>query len=136
MSSADGICFTPWPHAELPGFSLPALEAAKCVAKQGDELFERVHRGLYEAFFTHSRNIADREAVAAIVAAAGADMERFAADVEAGVGREAVIGDYEGPGGGHGGRPVPTVIVADTGRGPGGLADYAVYPAAAGEGLA
>src|SRR3989442_14563589 len=114
MSSADGIRFTPWPHAELPGWSLPALEAAKCVAKQGDELFERVHRGLYEAFFTHSRNIADPEAVAAIVAAAGADMERFAADVEAGVGREAVIRDYDGGVGGDEGRPDPNILVART----------------------
>src|SRR5947208_67932 len=28
MSAADGIRFTPWPHAELPAFSLPALEGA------------------------------------------------------------------------------------------------------------
>src|SRR3989442_14730211 len=105
MSSADGIRFTPWPHAELPGWSLPALEAAKCVAKQGDELFERVHRGLYEAFFTHSRNIADPEAVAAIVAAAGADMERVAADFEAGVGRGGGIRDSGAPGRRRGGRP-------------------------------
>src|SRR3989442_5206310 len=95
MSPADGSRFTPWPPGELPGFSLPALEAAKCVAKQGDEVFERVHRGLYEAFFTHSRNIADPEAVAAIVAAAGADMERFAADFEAGTRREARIRDSQ-----------------------------------------
>src|SRR2546426_3678431 len=101
------------------------MEAVKCVAKQGDELFERVHRGLYEAFFTHSRNIADPEAVAAIVAAAGADMERFAADFEAGIGREAVIGDYEAAVSGV--RSIPTVIVADTGRALVGLADYAVY---------
>src|SRR5207244_9094422 len=107
MSSADGIRFTPWPHAELPGFSLPALEAAKCVAKQGDELFERVHRGLYEAFFTHSRNIADPEAVAAIVAAAGADMERFAADFEAGGGRGAGLRGRGAPGGGAPGPPPP-----------------------------
>src|SRR3989442_16035813 len=107
MSSADGIRFTPWPHAELPGFSLPALEAAKCVAKQGDELFERVHRGLYEAFFTHSRNIADREAVAAIVAAAGADMERFAADFEAGGGRQSPFADTAAAVVRPGGRPNP-----------------------------
>ena len=136
MSAADGIRFTPWPHAELPAFSLPALEAAKCAAKQGDELFERVHRSLYEAFFTHSRNIADPKDVAAIVAAAGADMERFAADVEAGIGREAVIGDYEAAVSEHGVRSIPTVIVAETGRALVGLADYAVYRAAAEEALA
>src|SRR5439155_1409442 len=73
----------------------PVMGAAKCVAKQSDELFERVHHALYEAFFTESRNIAEAKEVAAIVAAAGADMERFTADFEAGIGRDAVIGDYE-----------------------------------------
>ena len=41
MSAADGITFTPWPHATMPNWSMPALEAAKCVARQGDDLFER-----------------------------------------------------------------------------------------------
>jgi predicted DsbA family dithiol-disulfide isomerase len=136
MSAADGIRFTPWPHAELPAFSLPALEAAKCAAKQGDDLFERVHRALYEAFFTHSRNIADPKDVAAIVAAAGADMERFAADFEAGIGRDAVLSDYEAAVSEHGVRSIPTVIVAETGRALVGLADYTAYRAAAEEALA
>ena len=136
MSATDGIHFTPWPHAELPAFSLPALEAAKCAAKQGDELFERVHRSLYEAFFTHNRNIADPQDVAAIIAAAGLDMERFAADFEAGIGREAVISDYEAAVSEHGVRSIPTVIVAETGRVLVGLADYTVYRAAAEEALA
>src|SRR5438552_2117350 len=82
------------------------------------------------------RIIADPEAVAAIVAAAGADMERFAADFEAGIGREAVIGDYEAAVSEHGVRSIPTVIVADTGRALVGLADYAVYRAAVEEALA
>src|SRR3989475_6849215 len=34
MSAADGIRFTPWPHAELPGWSLPALAAAKCRSEE------------------------------------------------------------------------------------------------------
>src|SRR2546428_2722328 len=114
MSAADGIRFTPWPHAELPGWSLPALAAAKCVAKQSDELFERVHHALYEAFFTESRNIADAKEVAAIVAAAGADMERFTADFEAGTGPEAGIGDFEAAPGGHGVRSIPPGRVPHT----------------------
>ena len=71
MSSVDGITFTPWPHATMPNWSMPALEAAKCVARQGDELFERVHPRLYEAYFTRSLNIADPRVVADIVAAEG-----------------------------------------------------------------
>src|SRR3989441_7125828 len=132
MSAADGIRFTPWPHAELPGWSLPALAAAKCVAKQSDELFERVHHALYEAFFTESRNIADAKEVAAIVAAAGADMERFTADFEAGVRPDAGIGGYEAAVSEHGGRSIPTGIRPDTGPGPVGPADLARHPPAGG----
>lgn len=136
MSAGDGIRFTPWPHAELPGWSLPALEAAKCVAKQGDELFARVHVKLYEAFFTESRNIADSAVVADVVAASGADMTRFAADFDAGVGREAIASDYEAAVAEHGVRSIPTVIVAETGRALVGLADLSVYRAAVEEALA
>ena len=136
MSAGDGIGLTPWPHEELPGWSLPALEAAKCVAKQGDELFARVHVKLYEAFFTESRNIADPAVVADVVAASGADMARFAADFEAGIGREAIVSDYEAAVAEHGVRSIPTVIVAETGRALVGLADLSVYRAAVEEALA
>lgn len=129
MSAVDGITFTPWPHATMPNWSLPALEAAKCVARQGDELFERVHPRLYEAYFTKSLNIADPRAVAEIVAAEGADMTRFAADLEAGVGREAVVKDYEAAVA-EGVRSIPTVIVPQTGRVLVGLVDAAMYRAA------
>ena len=61
MSAGDGIRFTPWPHEGFAAWSLPALEAAKCAAKQGDELFARVHLDLYRAFFTESRNISVTE---------------------------------------------------------------------------
>jgi predicted DsbA family dithiol-disulfide isomerase len=127
MTAADGIRFTPWPHDELPGWSLPALEAAKCAAKQGDEAFTRVHHALYEAFFTHSRNIADGAEVIRIVAGCGIDVDRFVADYEAGAGREAVVADYEAAHTEHGVRSIPTVIVPATGRALVGLADLAQY---------
>ena len=136
MSAGDGIRFTPWPHEGFTAWSLPALEAAKCAAKQSDELFAKVHLDLYRAFFTESRNIADPVVVSDVVAAAGADMERFAADFEAGIGREAVVGDYETAITEHGVRSIPTVIVAETGRALVGLADYATYRAAVEEALA
>src|SRR3989441_9261496 len=88
MSAVEGIAFTPWPHATMPNWSLPALEAAKCVARQSDELFARVHPRLYEAYFTKSLDIADPRVVADIVAAEGVDMTRFNADLESGAGRE------------------------------------------------
>jgi len=130
MSAADGITFTPWPHAELPGFSLPALEAAKCVAGQGEEVFERVHLALYEAFFTRSLDIADPAVLAGVVAGCGADVARFTRDLETGAAREAVTADYAGAVTDHGVRAIPTVVFPGTGRTLVGLADTAVYRAA------
>jgi predicted DsbA family dithiol-disulfide isomerase len=136
MSAPDGITFTPWPHGEMPNWSLPALEAAKCAATQGDEIFERAHLGLYEAFFTRSLNIGDPAVVAGIVAGTGADMPRFTADVASGLGREAVLSDYERAVTEHRVRSIPTVIVPETGRALAGLADYATYEAAVKEAAA
>ena len=62
-------------------------------------------------------------------------MERFTADFEAGIGRDAVIGDYETAVSEHRVRSIPTVIVTDTGRTLVGLTDYAVYRAAVEEAL-
>ena len=129
MAAADGITFTPWPHAAMPNWSLPALEAAKCVARQGDEHFERVNLALFEAYFTHSRNIADPAVVREIVAAAGADLPRFDADLESGAGREAVVKDYEAAVA-EGVRSIPTVIAPETGRALVGLVDASMYRAA------
>jgi predicted DsbA family dithiol-disulfide isomerase len=136
MSASDGIVFTPWPHGEMPRWSLPALEAAKCAAKQGDEVFERVHFALYEAYFTRSLDIGDPAVVSRIVAEAGADMPRLSADVESGLGRHAVFSDYERGVTEHGVRSIPTVIVPETGRVIAGLADYAIYEAAVQEAAA
>ena len=130
MSAGDGIVFTPWPHAALPGWSLPALEAAKLVAKQGEVLFERVHIALYAAFFTHSLNIADPAVLERIVAEHGADPARFTADREAGFARAAVLADYEAAVNEHGVRAIPTVIVPETGRALVGLVDLGVYRSA------
>jgi predicted DsbA family dithiol-disulfide isomerase len=129
MSTADGITFTPWPHESMPGFSLPALEAAKGAAKQGEDVFERVHRALYEAYFTRSLNIAEPAVLARIVAEAGADPTRFEADLRAGFARQAVLADYEAAITEHGVRAIPTVIVPETGRALVGLSDLAAYRA-------
>src|SRR5262245_50976962 len=96
MAQGDDIEFVPWTRDDYPNWSLPALEAAKCVAREGAEAVERVHLRLYEAFFTHGRNIADPEEVAAIVGESGADMARFLADYRRGDARDEVIADYRG----------------------------------------
>jgi predicted DsbA family dithiol-disulfide isomerase len=130
MSREDGVTFTPWPHPEMPGWSLPALEAAKCVAKQGDDAFQRVHLALFRAYFTESRNIGDPNEVIRIVGEQGVDVDRFVADYRAGIGREAIIADYEAAVNEHGVRSIPTVIVPRTGRCVVGLSDTEEYRAA------
>lgn len=109
MSAGDGITYIPYAGARYPDWSLPALEAAKCVARQGREAFDRVHLRLYEALFTHSRNIADVDEVITIVGEAGVDRGRFLADYRAGVGREAVIRDCTAAAD-DGVRSIPTVV--------------------------
>ena len=127
MSAQDGITFTPWPHPVMPGFSLPALEAAKCVAKQGDDVFERVHTALFEAYFTRSLDIADPAVLATLVGESGGDRARFSADLGAGFARAAVVADYEAAVSEHGVRAIPTVVFPETGRTLVGLVDLATY---------
>jgi predicted DsbA family dithiol-disulfide isomerase len=126
--SGDDAIFTPWPHDDYPNWSLPALEAAKCVALQGDRAVDdRLHLALFEAFFTKSRNIAQPDEVARVVGAAGADLPRFRADYEAGAGREAVLEDYRTAVEKDGVQGIPTVILPETGERLVGLADLDTY---------
>jgi predicted DsbA family dithiol-disulfide isomerase len=131
MAADDGVVFTPWPHDDYPNWSLPALEATKCVELQGDRAVDdRLHLALFEAFFTKSRNIARPDEVARIVEAAGADMARFRADYEAGAGREPVLRDYRTAVEDDGIQGIPTVIVPGSGERVVGLADLDTYRAA------
>jgi predicted DsbA family dithiol-disulfide isomerase len=130
MAAADGITFTPWPHADhYPHWSLPALEAAKCAQRQGPQAFDRVHLRLYAAFFTESRNIADPAEVARIVTEAGVDAGRFLDDYRSGVGRDAVVTDYQAAIADRV-RAIPAVLFPDTGQSLVGMVDIARYRAA------
>lgn len=111
MAEADGVVFTMWGRDDYPTWSLPALEAAKCVALQGEDLFRRLHLRLYEAFFTRGKNIALPEEVVEVVSESGADMTRFLADYESGKAREWVLQDYEEAITRGGVRAIPTVVV-------------------------
>ena len=116
MSEADGAVFTMWRRDDYPTWSLPALEAAKCAALQGGAVFERLHLRIYEAFFSHSKNIAVREELVEVVRESGADMARFLADYESGKAKGWVLDDYEEAVTRHGVRAIPTVIVDGTAR--------------------
>lgn len=133
MSAADGLVYNAWPHQDhYPNWSLPALEAAKCVERVDRDALDRVHLRLFRAFFTESRNIADPEEVVRIVAEEGVDRDRFLAEYRAGAGREAVIEDYR-TAVEEGVRAIPTVVFPASGRVLVGLADLAQYRAAAEE---
>lgn len=126
MAAADGLVYTPWPRDDYPDWSLPALQAAKCVARQGAEAFDRLHLGLYEAFFIRSVNIARPDELVAVVRESGADMPRFLADFEQGAGRDEVLADYEEAVMRDRVRAIPTIIV-DGGRRLTGLTDLPAY---------
>src|SRR5687768_9740704 len=127
MSRGDGVTFTSWPHAEMPGWSRHELEAAKCVAKQSDAAFRIVHLALFRAYFTKSRNIGDPNEVIRIVGETGVDLDRFVADYRSGIGRDAVVADFEAAVNEHGVRSIPTVIVPRTGAYLVGLTDAESY---------
>ena len=110
MAEPDGIVFTMWSRNDYPTWSLPALEAAKCVALQGEETFRRLHLRLYEAFFTRGVNISVPEEVSQVVRESGADMTRFLADYESGKARDRVLHDYEEAVTREGVRAIPTII--------------------------
>lgn len=126
MAETDGIRFTPWPRDDFAEWSLPALELAKCAARQGPEAFDWLHLRLYEAFFTRSINIARRDELLALVGAAPLDVERLTADLDSGAGRAAVMADYREAIEVHGVRAIPTLIV-EGGPRLTGLADLPTY---------
>ena len=110
MAEPDRVVFTMWSRDDYPTWSLPALEAAKCVALQGEEAFRRLHLRLYEAFFTRGVNISVPEEVSQVVRESGADMTRFLADYESGKARDWVLHDYEEAVTREGVRAIPTII--------------------------
>jgi predicted DsbA family dithiol-disulfide isomerase len=126
MAAPDGIRFVPWARDDYPNWSLPALEAAKCVVLQGEEAFSRLHLELYHAFFERGINIANPAELIEVVRGSGADMQRFHADFEAGAARAAVMSDFERALTEDRVRAIPTVIVP-AGRRLTGLADIAEY---------
>ena len=111
MAEPDGLVYRMWSREDYPDWSLPALEAAKCVALQGEELFQRLHLGLYEAFFTRGTNISIPAEVFEVVRESGADMTRFLADYESGNTRDRILHDYEEALTRDGVRAIPTVVV-------------------------
>ena len=108
------VAYRMWERPDYPQWSLPALEAAKCVALQGEALFEATHLRLYRAFFEEGVNIGRPEEVVPVVREVpGLDVERFLTDYQRGAGRPPVLEDYEVAVREHGVRAIPTVVLPD-----------------------
>ncbi len=103
-----------WTRADYPAWSLPALDAAKCAARQGERAFEAAHLALYRAFFSEGVNIGRPEEVLGVVGRLPEiDAARLQVDYEAGVGRQSVLDDYAAATAEHGVRAIPTVVLPD-----------------------
>jgi predicted DsbA family dithiol-disulfide isomerase len=112
LAREAGIAFRMWERPDFPQWSLPALAAAQCAARQGADAFEALHLRLYAAFFAEGVNIGRPEEVVEVVRRVPeVDFARFLADYESGVGQAAVLRDYEGAVTEHGVQAIPTVIL-------------------------
>ena len=114
LARDTGVEYRMWSRPDFPTWSMPALDAAKCVSLQAEEPFEATHLALYRAFFTDGVNIGRPEEVIDVVKRVpGVDAQRFLKDYEAGRGRQAVLDDYEAAVSQHGVRAIPTVVALD-----------------------
>jgi predicted DsbA family dithiol-disulfide isomerase len=84
-----------WQRDDFPHWSLPALAAAKCAAFQSKQTYDRLHYGLFEAFFTRGMNIANQEEIFTVAEECQLDMDRFRADFAEGEGHKLAIEEYE-----------------------------------------
>lgn len=94
--SEPSINFNPWDEMSyLPSCSMPALEAAKCAALQGEDAFERYHRGLMKAYFEQRRDISQRQMLIDLAGEIGLDKDRFVADLDSGVQKAEVLAEWK-----------------------------------------
>ena len=95
LAAPDGVVFNMWQRDDFPNWSLPALAAAKCAAFQSKQAHDRLHYGLFEAFFTRGMNIANQEEIFTVAEECQLDMDRFRADFAEGEGHKLAIEEYE-----------------------------------------
>ena len=94
---------------ELPSSSVPALTAAKCAERQGEERFQRFHARLFLAQFRDNADIGRPDVLWTIARDAGCDMDVFRSDY-AGDGYQAMLRDYAEGAAWFGVSALPTVV--------------------------
>ncbi len=102
-----------WTRPDFPQWSLPALQAAKCAELQGSEAFERMHFGLFRAFFEEGVNIGEAAEVIEVARRAGLDMDRFLNTYEEERQRDRVLEEHSQAVTTYGVRAIPTVIIGE-----------------------
>ena len=94
-AEAEPVCgIKPWSGDGYPTSSLPALEAARCAARQGPEAFDRYDMAIFRAFFRESKDISDQNVLMEMADTVGLDMLRFARDMGTGEERRALLEEY------------------------------------------
>jgi len=113
-SVAESGIFRPWPEGKAyPQWSLPALEAAKWAAAQGDEAFERFDTRLFDAFFGEGQDISAPAVLAALATEVGLPGDEIPPHLEQGTYRRAVFVDFAEAIGAHGIAAIPAVVLPD-----------------------
>ena len=64
----------------LPSSSIPALTAAKCAERQGEDAFDRFHDRLFTAHFRENLDISRLDVLQRLARETALDLTRFAAD--------------------------------------------------------
>ena len=95
--------------AALPASSIPALTAAKCAERQGEDAFERFHRGLFTAHFGENLDISRHDVLWTLAQECALDLERFKTDF-AGEAYQAVLHDCAEGAAWFGVSALPTVV--------------------------
>ena len=91
----DGLEFAPWPEEKpVPHSSIPALEAAKCAALQGEAAFKAYDLALFKAFFQGCQDIADKDVLIALAGRVRLDEDRFKGDLASGSQRQTVMAEF------------------------------------------
>ncbi|GIX48251.1 MAG: hypothetical protein KatS3mg131_2462 [Candidatus Tectimicrobiota bacterium] len=113
LAAADGIRWRMWTRDDFPQWSLPALEAAKCAALQGEAAFADMNLRLFRGFFEQGVNIAEPEEILTLAREAPLDYPRFVDDFLSGGMRQEVLRDYEEALTRYAVHAIPTVVFAE-----------------------
>ena len=99
-----------WLDRYFPSRDLPALEAAKCAAMQGEQAFTDYNIRLFRAHHQEKLEISNQLVLYELATEVGLDADRFSADLRSGKARELVAHEHEESVRVYGLFGVPTII--------------------------